>query len=151
MTDDIYDPGSSDKLWKNPFSSSNPLDAMLNFGNPGNSNNWKNDDSSSEFITGRDWVEPYNDEPEIVKTYKKRTTIIPLKEKIIIEEESIQDINNRQYLLKQRLENLISSRTTYQIKSKSRFGSNVVINSGSLIYVAIILILFFIILILLFK
>ena len=151
MTDDIYDPGSSDKLWKNPFSSSNPLDAMLNFGNPGNSNNWKNDDSSSEFITGRDWVEPYNDEPEIIKTYKKRTTIIPLKEKIIIEEESIQDINNRQYLLKQRLENLISSRTTYQIKSKSRFGSNVVINSGSLIYVAIILILFFIILILLFK
>ena len=151
MTDDIYDPGSSDKLWKNPFSSSNPLDAMLNFGNPGNSNNWKNDDSSSEFITGRDWVEPYNDEPEIIKTYKKKTTIIPLKEKIIIEEESIQDINNRQYLLKQRLENLISSRTTYQIKSKSRFGSNVVINSGSLIYVAIILILFFIILILLFK
>ena len=151
MTDDIFDPGSSDKLWKNPFSSSNPLDAMLNFGNPGNSNNWKNDDSSSEFITGRDWVEPYNDEPEIIKTYKKRTTIIPLKEKIIIEEESIQDINNRQYLLKQRLENLISSRTTYQIKSKSRFGSNVVINSGSLIYVAIILILFFIILILLFK
>ena len=150
-SDDIYDPGSSDKLWKNPFSSSNPLDAMLNFETPGNSNNWKNDESSSEFITGRDWVEPYNDEPEIVKTYKKRTIITPLKEKIVIEEESIQDINNRQYLLKQRLENLINSRKIYQIKpksnSKSRFGSD----NKSLIYIAIILILFFIILFLLFK
>ena len=81
MTDDIYDPGSSDKLWKNPFSSSNPLDAMLNFGNPGNSNNWKNDDSSSEFITGRDWVEPYNDEPEIIKTYKKKNNNNTFKRK----------------------------------------------------------------------
>ena len=149
MTDDPYDPGSSDKLWKNPFSSSNPLDAMLNFGNPGNSNDWKNDVS---ILTGRDRVEPYNDEPEIKKTYKKKTVISPLKETIVIEEESIEDINNRQYLLKQRLENLISSRTSEPSiprKSKSRFGS--ITGNGSLIYVVIIFILFFIILFLLFK
>ena len=149
MTDDIYDPGSSDKLWKNPFSSSNPLDAMLNFGNPGNSNDWKNDQSSSDFLVGRDRLEPYNDEPEIINTYKKRTVISPLKEKIIIEEESIEDINNKQYLLKQRLENLISSRRTITKKSKSTFGS--IMNNGSLIYIVIIVILFFIILFLLFK
>jgi hypothetical protein len=152
MTDDIYDPGSSDKLWKNPFSSSNPLDAMLNFGNPGNSNDWKNDQSSSDFVIGRDRLEPYNDEPEIIKTYKKRTTISPLKETVVIEEESIEDINSRQCLLKQRLENLISSRYSEHFiprKSKSTFGA--ITKNGSLIYVVIILILFFIILFLLFK
>ena len=55
---DPYDPGTEDKLWKNPFTSTNPLDAMLNFGNPGNSNNWKNDDSISLFTKGRDIIPP---------------------------------------------------------------------------------------------
>ena len=150
MTDDIdpYDPGSSDKLWKNPFSSSNPLDAMLNFGNPGNSNDWKNDQSSSDFVTGRDRLEPYNDEPEIIK-YKKRTVIRPLKETIIIEEESIEDINNRQYLLKQRLENLINSRYSERSiprKSKSTFGSiisKILFLIFSAIFILIFLIFFF--------
>jgi len=163
---DPYDPSSEDKLWKNPFTSTNPLDAMLNFGNPGNSNDWRTDDSISLFTKGRDIIPPKNESSSSISESPTTTGITSkteIADKVKQIQEKVKAINKRQQLNQVKLDTLkqYSSSITPEI-SKSNSKSNAGSNSGSskstfgnmdshFMYIFVILVLIFIILFLLLK
>jgi hypothetical protein len=138
-TIDPYDPNDSTKLFKNPFTDTNPLDAILNFGSASNSNDWKKDDSISLFTKGRDRIEPTVIKPVIKPVIKQ--VIKPESKPEIDLESRLQSINLKISQNKSRLNNI---KRTYP--TKSNFG-----NIKSNYSYIIITFLIFIILLLIIK